>query len=468
MRLSLSLRLTLLYVGLLALLLVALGLMLYLDTRQFVVDSTAVRLRAQAKPVIERWLAAPRTAPPLVDVASDLARSLTSRDTAAVIVDAGGTVLADGRRLPEEPVAAPIDRERIARALAGDNEVTYTVDGPARQLVLLIPLRESPGAGRIVGIAQLSTPLQPIDALLDEQRHLIGLGIAIAIGLGTAGGLWLTRHALAPLRRMILTCRRIADGDFSQRVGLPGRHDEIGQLAESFDQMVEHIESTLAGQRRFIANAAHELRNPLTALKGSLEVLMRGADDDHAARDRLAQGMHREVTRLGVLCEQMLDLSLLESAPTLRRQPVDLGPYLQDFLRLASLLAPAQEVELEAGAAGAAAIDPDSIQQALVNLVVNAAQHTAPGGIIRLGWALRPEAVELRVSDTGEGIAEQDLPHVFEPLYRGDASRSRRQGGAGLGLALVKRIVDLHGGSVAVDSRPGQGSTFTMTLPRAA
>lgn len=477
MPLSLSRRLALLYVGLLVLLLTTLGALLYLDTRRFVFESTTVRLRAQAKPVIERWLHAPaggsgeRSAQPaLAEIAGELARALTSRDTAALIVDARGQALAHGKQLAEEPDAAAIETEHIVRALAGDNEVNYIVDGPAeRTLVSLVPLRPAPGSAEVVGVAQLSTSLVPIDSLLAEQRWMIILGIAAAIALGTGGGLWLTTASLAPLRRMVATCRTIAGGDLSQRVNLPERRDEIGQLARAFDDMVARIEAGFATQHRFIGDAAHELRTPLTALKGSLEVLLRGSQDNADDRRRLAQGMHREVTRLVHLSEQLLDMTRLETPAALHRMPVALGRYLEEFMPQAGRLAHERSLSLDPGPAVTLALDPDALQQALVNLVSNAAQHTAPGNSISISWRLRgDEAVELVVADRGEGIAERDLPHIFEPLYRGDASRSRRRGGAGLGLALVKRVVELHGGTIEARSRPGQGATFTITLPRSA
>ena len=483
--LSLRLRLTLLYVGLLALLLCVLGGALYWDTHRFLLDSTATRLRAQAKPVIESWiypeplsaipppaspqlptLSLPPTLTDLSNIAERLAQDLTSRDTVALVLDRDGQVIANGKRLPEEPSPPTPDPRYYSRALAGENEVNYItrMDGQ-RTLVLLIPWRRAPASPEILGVIQLSTPLSPIDQVLLRQRLLLGIGIGLTLFAGTVGGLWLTTSALKPLSRMVATCRRIAAGDLSQRVNLPHRQDEIGQLANAFDNMVSRIESSFEAQRRFVANAAHELRTPLTALQGSLEVLLRGSQDDPIAVARLSQGMYREVARLARLCEQLLDLTRIDASASIHKRPVGLPVFFDEFVQQARLLAQERTVTLEAGPPITILADPDALKEILFNLVDNAVQHTESGGVITLGWRVSTKAVEMWVVDDGEGIAPDDLPHIFEPFYRGDTSRSRRRGGTGLGLTLARSLVEAHEGHIAVESQVDQGARFTITLP---
>ena len=460
--LSLRVRLTLLYVGLLALLLATLGGALYWDFQNFLLTSTATRLRAQAKPVIDALM----TTGDQRAQAQTLARNLTSRDTAALIIAPDGSVIASGKTLPEEPAPPPPDPAHYHRALAGDNEVTYET-GPDddRQLVMLIPWRSAPGGPDILGVIQLSTPLAPIERILWRQKLALGLGIMLTLLAATAGGLWLTSSALRPLSRMTDTCERIAEGDLSQRVNLPERGDEIGRLASAFDHMVARLEAAFQAQRRFVANAAHELRTPLTAIRGSLEVLMRGAQDDPAAAARLTQGMYREVVRLSRLSEQLLDLSRIGAPAAIHKQSVALTSFFEAFLAQAQLLARERTVALEPGPDITLFADPDALTEMLFNLVDNAVQHTTEGGVITLGWAAKGDTTELWVADDGEGIAPQDLPHIFEPFYRGDASRSRRQGGSGLGLALVQALAQAHGGRISVSSQPGQGARVAITLP---
>lgn len=472
---SLRTRLTILYVALLAFLLLGLGLLLYFDVRAFLISSTAVRLRAQAKPVIERWLAElPPDVPAaevLPSIAAGLARDLTSRDTTALVFGRDGTLLANGRRLPEEPIPAPVDPERLAAALAGDNEITYSIMVDQQHtLVLLIPLRLQPGHPTIVGVAQLNTPLTTIDQIVWREQRLIFLGSLLTILLGTIGSFWLTTSALRPLHRMIDACRRIAAGDFSERINLPHSSDapikdEVAQLANAFNEMITRIEDTFAAQQRFIADAAHELRTPLTAIKGSLEVLLRGSQDDPADAKRLIRAMYGEVERLNRLAEQLLDLTRLQNGLILRRTSLNLKQWLQEeFLPQARLLARDRELELLSGPPAQINADPDALKQILFNLIDNAAQHTAPQGKIQLGWEIAPPLVKLWVADDGEGIAPEDLAQVWAPFYRGDRSRSRLRGGAGLGLTIVRSLVHAHGGQVQIQSTPGEGTCVTFTL----
>jgi two-component system, OmpR family, sensor kinase len=467
--LPLRFRLTFLYVCLLGILMLVLGFLFYYDVRNFLIDSTATRLRAQAKPVVDQALQNLGQETEVTGISADLSRALTSRDTTAVVLDSEGRYLADGRVLEEEAPPVPPNADYVDTALAGDNEVEYidTASFEERMLVLFIPLRSSADNENIIGVIQLNTPLTFTDELLSQERILIGTGIVVALAIGALGGFWITRSALAPLSRMVATCRRLASGDLGERVNLPDRRDEVGQLAAAFDDMAERIEATFAAQKRFTADAAHELRTPLTALGGSLEVLARGSKNDPESFDRLIQGMHREVLRLGRLSEQLLDMSRLEAPIALNYQDIRLKRFFEEFESQAGHLARERDLEIEEGPPDTTLhADPDTVKQALFNLADNAAQHTPPGGKINLGWRENNGSVEVWVADDGEGIPPDDIPHIFEPFYRGDRSRSRRRGGTGLGLALVRNIAESHGGEVRVESEEGRGTRFILAVPK--
>lgn len=464
-------RLTVLYMGLLAGLLVAVGISHYVETRSFLHDSTALRQRAQAKPVIDFWLtqlaAGGVSQPDLLErIAPGFASDLTTQDTTALVLDQTGAVVADGGPSSTGLESASPDPGRVAHVLAAGNDLTYQATvGGQHSLILLIPLKSSPNHPETAGVVQLTTTLALADEVLWRERLAMLITVPIALALGGLGCLWLTRSALAPLRRMVVTCHRISAGHLGGRVDLPRQQDEIGELALAFDDMATQIETAFAAQRRFVADAAHELRTPLAALLGSLEVLALGAQDDPTAARALIPGMYREAVRLNRLAGRLLDISRLEAQAAIQLQAVDLPLLLTALLPRARLIAPHQALQLERGESSIVPADPDRLQQALLHLVENAAQHSAPGGVIRLGWRCTPSEVELWVADDGEGIAATDLPHIFEPFYRGERGRDRRQGGAGLGLAVVRSILEAHGGKVRVDSQTGRGARFTLTLP---
>lgn len=457
--------------------LLTLGIVYDFNMRGFLLRTTATRLRAQAKIPIDRDLGQITVAPDpnqaasieLTSLAERLSRDLTSRDTTAIIYDRDLNQIADGRRLPEETMPPQTNRIKLMETLTGKNEVDYvtTVAGEDT-LVILIPLRRGLGGPEILGVAQLSSPLAPVNQILLRQHILLIFGVILTLLAAFIGTYWLTGSALAPLNSMIAKSRRIAAGDLSQRVNLPHRRDEIGQLAASFDNMVERLEATFAAHKRFVADAAHELRTPLTAVSGSIEVLLRGAQDDREASSRLLRAMSQEVVRLTSLSEQLLDLTRLNQGALLSRRPFDLCAFMREFAEQSRMLARDRHIELdlEVGKEMIVFADADAIKQLLFNLIDNAIQHTAEGGTITLGCRTHNyQIAEITVADNGEGISNQDLHHIFEAFYRGDRSRSRRRGGTGLGLTIANSIVQAHGGQIEAESQSGRGARFTISLP---
>lgn len=445
----LKVRLTLLYVGLFSALFVALWLGLYAETQHALLAETAASLEAQTHATVQKWEASPsRTFPALT-------QSLAAGGLAAAVVDASGVVLA--------AAGAPSGFARAATACVAQPRTSpcTLALGNERYVVVARRLKATGAPVLLTGRS-----LQPLDRALAQQRLGLAAGLAFLLIAGTALGLWLAGSMLKPLDEMTTTCNRIAAGDLSQRVSLPRRGDEIGRLAEAIDRMAARVEATLASQQRFIASAAHELRTPLAALQGSLDVLLRGALDDPPAARRLTQSMYREVTRLFRLCDQLLGLSRAHAAEAIHTQRVELSTFLREFATQAGFLAQARELTLQEGEPVTLEADPDALKRILFNLVDNAVQHTAEGGRIVIGWRAAGKGVEIFVADDGEGISPDDLPHIFEPFYRGDRSRSRRRGGTGLGLAMVKALVEAHGGRVTAASTVGAGATFTLWLPQ--
>jgi two-component system OmpR family sensor kinase len=504
--LSLRAKVSLLTASVLMTVMVLFGVVLYTSIGRVLIDNTAQSLRVSAGGSINERLNGPRSAGPprnqpflplpaaprVTDAGSgapqgsddphtlnDLARMLTTRDTAALTTDTAGTPIGNGPQLAGiTTVTAPLLDASTYRSVAATNQERHfryqSTDGPV--LVELVPLARAVATPtQTVGVLELSTSLQGVDAFLGRVRLLLLTAIILAVLVTVALVIPLVSGLLRPLRRMAGTSRAIAAGDLSLRVPVPHGGDELTDLAHAFNEMVGKLETAFATQRRFVASASHELRSPLAALGGGVEMLVMGADrGDPEARARLLRLMESEVSRMGRLVDDLLLLTRFDANPlgALQRAPVDLTALATEVVEVTRLLAPDREVRLDAPADAAIVVpgDADRLRQALLNLCANARAYTPAGGAITVGVrSARPRAT-LTVADTGEGIPAEDLPRIWDRFYRVDPARARQsgQGGLGLGLAIVHSIVAAHGGTAAIASTLGAGTTVTLTLPDAS
>lgn len=405
-----------------------------------------------------------------------LALDLTNSDMSARVLDVAGRTLADGTaqvRLPT--VASPLLDPSVYRQVAASRQARHvqaqTVSGAV--LVELIPLVElGEGSERTDAIVQVGASLAVATSLLARLRVLLLALTAIAVVATALLTAALVGAVLEPLRRMTATTRAIASGDLSQRVAVPAGGDELTQLARSFNDMVGRLEALFAAQRRFLADASHELRTPLTALAGGLEMLHLPSADA-GARARLIRLLEGETARMGRLVDGLLTLTRLDtrSKDALAVEPVDLVALAAQVVDETRLLAPDLDVELDAQGGDRVVVsgDADRLHQVLLNLCTNARAHTRPPGSITLAVRLEGATARVSVADTGSGIAPEELPRVWERFYRPDQARQRQagQGGLGLGLAIVRAIVEGHGGTAGIASTPGAGTIVTVTLPLA-
>jgi heavy metal sensor kinase len=359
----------------------------------------------------------------------------------------------------------PLDQSVRAAAMAGQAQTVEAQLGGSHVLMLVRPLLADQN---IVGVLQVAQPLREIDQTLRLLMFSLAATGAMALLASLRGGAWLAARALRPVAEVAQTARQIVRAeDLAQRVRAASSDDEIGELISTVNEMLERLETLFTSQRRFVADVSHELRTPLTAMRGNLEILRRGAARDAQALDESLAAMEREVNRLVRLASDLLLLAQAEVGATLHREPVALDELVLEVVRelapLAKGVALAPDVAEQVAVVG----DRDRIKQALLNMVVNALQHTPPGGRVRVALAREGRRACLSVSDTGSGIADDDLSRVFERFYRADKARSRVSGGAGLGLAIVKWVAEAHGGAAEAHSVLGQGSTFVLWLPTA-
>lgn len=215
--------------------------------------------------------------------------------------------------------------------------------------------------------------------------------------------------------------------------------------------------------RRFVSDASHELRTPLTSIHGFLEVLLRGAASDPNQLDKALRGMYGESERINKLVRDLLLLAQVDRVPDAQLEASELGPILRGMEPQFKLLAGERQVIFDLQPTQMLQLDADKVKQIALNLFQNSIQHTSPiDGIITVAVKPRQDGAELTVADNGTGIAPEHLPHLFERFYRVDSSRTRTQGGAGLGLAISRSLAELHGGSIRAESRAGEGSAFIV------
>ncbi len=325
--------------------------------------------------------------------------------------------------------------------------------------------------GRTVGWLVATSALSLFNPLEQQyirsvQRAILIAALAAAAIAFLLGSLFL-RHVIAPLRRLDEAARRLAHGDLTQRVPVHAR-DELGRLAETFNEMAARLQRSEELRRRMIQDIAHELRTPLTVIQGNLQAILDGVFEP---TPETIASIHEESLLLSRLIHDLRELSLAEAGELpLHKQRVDLRKIVQ---QAATVIQPRLEakgielrVELPEGPL-LADVDPQRIRQVLLNLLSNAERHTPEGGHIAVKAERQGGEAQVSVADSGPGIPPEDLPYVFERFWRGDKSRTRASGGTGLGLAIAKQLVEAHDGHIGVESVPGQGATFHFALPLA-
>jgi len=364
-----------------------------------------------------------------------------------------------GEALPLSPKA----RANAARGARTFETVRRAAGERVRLLTL--PIQRD---GRLVQLVQVGIPLDRAERTLGRYVETLLVLVPLGLLLAAAGGVVIARGALRPVDTMSRTARRITGEDLHERVPLRGTGDELDHLAETLNAMLARLEDAFDQMRRFTADAAHELRTPLTALRGGIEVALRGERSSEEYR-RVLQSSLEDVVRLIRLAEDLLLLSRVSGGAQTPRAPVALEPLLDEALGIAARIGRERGVAVRLAESVPATVMGDALalRRALMKLVENAVSYTPSGGKVEL--ALRCEAgwASLTVSDTGVGVEPADLERIFQPFVRLDAARARDRGGAGLGLAIARSIVAAHDGSVDATSTPGAGSTFTIGLPLA-
>ncbi|MFJ9472907.1 sensor histidine kinase [Streptomyces caniferus] len=396
-----------------------------------------------------------------------------------VLLDGHGRVVArtPAKSLSGKPAPRPDLPTPVPDGFAEHAVTLHTQDAPLTPYrTLAVPagphatVRPRPGAPakpfRTVVIAESLGPTDDVVYWLigaDAMATLTALGAIVLLSHGVL------RMSLRPLRDVATTATAIAEGEVDQRIEVTRRHSEIGEVATALNRAFDERQHSEERLRQFVADASHELRTPLTTIRGWAQLHLHGLARDPELVERAMLRIEDEAARMHSMVEELLLLARLDQGRPLAAAPVDLGKLAQDAVADARAVDPGRPVTVEEQGETFAHGDEDRLLQVLRNLLDNALRYTPPGTPISVTVRAPDGArVELHVTDQGPGMDPGTAGRIFERFYRGDASRTPGAGGTGLGLSIVKSITEAHGGTVSVRTAPGEGSTFTVTLPACA
>lgn len=352
---------------------------------------------------------------------------------------------------------APLDADGLSETTETYSNVNI---GDVNFRVITRPIYQN---SKLVGHLQGASSLETIQSATDRLLIIMLLASLGALVLAFTWGYGLASRAMYPLTQIAETAQTIvAADDLARRIPTPTTQDELGSLINTINQMLERLEKVFTTQQQFVADISHELRTPVTAIQGNIEIIKRFGNDPASV-----QAIEKEAQRMARLIGDLLMLARVEvgQLPLMKTQ-VELDTLLLEIYNQARLLSQ-DRLKITLGDFEHIVIDADSdrLKQLLLNLITNALKYTPDGGIVALNMRRLDTDAEITVSDTGIGIPPDDLPHIFDRFYRVDKARSRNEGGAGLGLSIAQWIAEAHGGQLSVQSKLGKGSTFTLHLP---
>jgi len=392
-------------------------------------------------------------------------------DGAFILVrDGEGDVIFQTVNLASSPENDPLWRRALEEGRAVSGTAALSAEAPDH--VVAVPVSAPRNPARVV---EAGMSLEPVEQALAAFRTALLIGLAAGLVISAAGSYLLARLALAPVDAVVRAAEEMGSTDLSGRLPVANPQDEIGRLAATINALLARTEAAfgrqreaLGRQRRFAADASHELRTPLTSIAGYARMLERWALKDPDAAREGAAAIRREAERMQHLVEELLALARGDEGRPLELGRADLAEVAEESAAAARAAAgdrvsvvwepPEGPVE--------AVFDRERVRQALAALLDNAVRYTPEGGRVSVRALRRDGKAAVRVEDTGPGIPEEQLGMIFERFYRVDGTRSRRLGGAGLGLSIARQIAEAHGGAIEVRSVPGEGSSFTLLLPQ--
>ena len=467
---SLRFRLTLFFTLFLAIVLVVVAVAVYALTHRSLVDSVEERARQVLRelvvnPLDEGVQALPSDAYFVLGLYVDQPR--TAEQMQEDVSPFDGRLLAGSRRA--NPTASPTPEEFFGFFSEEDYGELIATGSMSRQVDFrggTYLLRATTGEFERLGQRYPSTAIigMPVAVgALDQLRSDLVRTVSIAFIVFAVGVWFLSLQAISPLKRVTMVASRVSGEDLSQRVPVPRARDEVGELAITLNHMLDRLQESFVTQRRFTADASHELRTPVTAIVGHANYLLRRTKPSPEQVDSLTV-IRREAERMAKLVNDLLELARADAGFTVEKQPMNLVDVVEAVHM--EIVPVAGHAEIDVSAAQPmihVSGDEGRLKQVVLNLVQNALNAGADR--ISVSLAREKDWVRLEVLDNGPGIPENAIPHLFDRFYRVDGARSTRGNGSGLGLAIVRWIVEQHHGRVEVESRLGEGTVFTVLLP---
>jgi heavy metal sensor kinase len=465
---SLSFRLVAWYASLLTAVFVLLGVIMYIDLRHFLENNLRETQARRARQIADSELARISKIGPDAaagEIQDRYEPEVNDRFIRVTRLDGnGGVIYVSG--MPKDQSFDPTHLPALPPSSA--KEFSSKLRLPDGETLIVAALNyTTPEHERY--LVEVGVPLSPVATMLGHLFVQLSFGLPVALAVAIIGGYLLVRRALRPVEQIARKAEQITQHNLSERLPIARSGDELEQLSTSLNHMIGRLEDAIQNSKRFVADASHELRTPLTVLRGELENLGQDARLDEASRDTIGS-MLEEVERLTDIVEGLVALSRLDAGEAKREWvPFDLADLTATTADQMNLLAEDKGISVRCGPEQKVFVEGDRarLKQVIVNLLDNAIKYTSRGGTIQLNVTRQNGNAILDVADSGIGIPAESVPHVFDRFFRVDKARTRDEGGAGLGLSIVKSICTAHGAELQVESTVGKGSRFRIKLPLA-
>jgi two-component system OmpR family sensor kinase len=448
---------------------VATGVLVVATQRHFLVEQVDDQLEAAAGPVGRLPPAGSQTripGPPPSSPSSSPSTGGIGADSGALSALWVGAVYPDGTVVARiapglGPSAAPVVDPAVARAAARTGEAFTAPADDGSTSYRLIARGVDDATVALIGL-----PLTTVEEATRQLVAALAIGGLVMVAFVGLLGWWVWRLGLRPIQRITAAAEAVRAGDRDHRVEEFPAGTEAGEMAAALNTMLDERQLTEDGLRRFVGDASHELRSPLTTIGGYVELYQRGGLAEPGALDDAMRRIAAESSRMAGLVDDLLLLARLDQARPLATEPVDVALVLRDAATDTAAVAPQRAVHLEVTEPLMVVGDEQRLRQVVTAVVGNALVHTPPEAALWLRGRPRPGGgAVVEIHDDGPGMAPEVAAHAFERFYRGDPSRARTRSGSGLGLAIVASIVQGHGGTVELDTAPGQGTTVRIALP---